>query len=313
MPPTPVPALGPSARGYVSMAYDSESDQIILFGGQTGSGGQYSSETWAYDVATNKWTEMKPPAGPSKRAAADLAYDAESDRMIMFDGVNADTWAYDFNTNTWQEMTLGPAGALVAFLGCRLAYDAESDRVILFGGYNFIGMHPLNETWSYDYNSDTWTQMKPSDSPTPRSFHAMAYDAESDRVIIWGGGENEKEPNVWAYDYNKNTWEKMPYNGGPSDRFYTSMVYDAKMDRMILYGGPDDDQTWSYNYNANRWTKLSPPKNPGIRLKYAITYSESAGRVILFGGQKGEDYVYSDETWSYDLKANTWTNMTLYP
>ena len=97
-----------------------------------------NGETWAYDVAANKWTEMKPPSGPTGRGAAELAYDAESDRVILFGGWNKvaggldDTWAYDYNTNTWTEMAKGPA----KHLGARLAYDAESDRIILFGGYD---------------------------------------------------------------------------------------------------------------------------------------------------------------------------------
>lgn len=72
------------------MAYDKESDRVILFGGQTGDNlrdpRSYNGETWAYDVEANKWTEMKPASGPRGRSAAELTYDAESDRVIMFGG-----------------------------------------------------------------------------------------------------------------------------------------------------------------------------------------------------------------------------------
>jgi hypothetical protein len=312
-PPTPtaVPAPPPSPRGYISMAYDVESDRGILFGGQTGDwtlNASYNSETWTYDVSANKWTEMKPISGPGIRVAADLIYDAESDRVLLFGGADPytmgldDTWAYDFNANTWREMARGPAN----LLGARLAYDAESDRVILFGGYHYS---LLNDTWAYDFNSDTWTEMKPSTSPSPRNFHAMAYDAESDRVIIWGGSD----PSVWAYDYNQSTWQKMPFDSGPSPRDYPSMAYDPKADRMILYGGFDtgNDETWAYDYNTNTWTKLAPGTNPGELSRHAMMYSTAADRVILFGGQVGAtEYKYTDHTWSYDLNANTWTNVT---
>lgn len=42
----------PAGRGYHAMAYDSESDKIILFSGQTGpydDPRSLNNETWAYD------------------------------------------------------------------------------------------------------------------------------------------------------------------------------------------------------------------------------------------------------------------------
>jgi hypothetical protein len=97
-PPTPttatVPALNPSPRGYISLAYDVESDRGILFGGQTGHyryAASFNNETWIYDVAANKWTEMKPATGPEARGAADLAYDSESDRVLLFGGAVTST------------------------------------------------------------------------------------------------------------------------------------------------------------------------------------------------------------------------------
>ncbi len=82
--------LNTTSRGYTSMAYDVESDRGILFGGQTGNytvEDSFNGETWAYYVAANKWTEMKPVSGSIRRAAAELAYDAESDRVIIFGGL----------------------------------------------------------------------------------------------------------------------------------------------------------------------------------------------------------------------------------
>jgi N-acetylneuraminic acid mutarotase len=190
-PPTEVPALNPSARGYVSMAYDSESDKIILFGGCSepieGSEPIPNRETWAYDIASNTWTEMKPAKSPYDKAVLDLVYDSESDRVILFGGNwgERDTWAYDYNTNSWTEMAAGPG----EHLGYRMAYDIESDRCILFGGMGFVGLSHFNDTWAYDFNSDTWTEMQPSTNPSARNFHAMAYDAQADRVILFGGSE----------------------------------------------------------------------------------------------------------------------------
>ena len=57
-----------------------------MFGGQTGEccdPANTSGATWAYDVAANQWTQMMPPTGP-RLGAVGMAYDIESDRVIIF-------------------------------------------------------------------------------------------------------------------------------------------------------------------------------------------------------------------------------------
>jgi hypothetical protein len=329
VPPTAPPPGNPSPRGYTSMAYDTESDQVILFGGSTGNYLKASSlngETWAYNASANKWTEMKPSSGPSKRAAPELVYDTESDRVIMFGGTvgvvtslwgSPDTWAYDFNTNTWEEMAAeGPKG----YIGTRLAYDAESDRIILFGGYDMEGGY-LNNTWAYDYNSDTWTEMKPKTIPTGRNYHAMTYDAKNDRVLVWGdNSDGPDDKSMWSYNFNKNTWQEMKLGESayPAGRDYPVMAYDAESDRTILYGGVifdgDEigDETWVYD--SNTWTKMKPSNVPGKLSRHAIVYDNAADRIIIFGGWIDHDETnFSNQTWSYDFNTDTWTNLTPKP
>jgi hypothetical protein len=320
--PTEIPALNPSPRGYVSMAYDSESDKFILFGGGL-EGGVIASndETWAYDVASNTWTEMKPDTGPPEKGAVDLVYDVESDRVILFGGNfgDADTWAYDYNANTWTEMSAGPGD----HLGYRMAFDSGSDRCILFGGMSYPSLSLFNDTWAYDFNSDTWTEMKPNTSPSARNFHAMAYDTQADRVILFGGSEWDKNMrdkplnDTWAYDFDTNTWQELDHGDGeyPPARFYHTLVYNPEAERTILFGGIFGGvETWSYDYSTSTWTKLEPDPNPGVIYKHAMAHSTAAGLGVLFGGQPTLiDFDYEDHTWIYDPKANTWTDVTRRP
>jgi hypothetical protein len=294
------PELNPSPRGYVSITYDIESDKVILFGGQLpGQDFKSSDETWAYDVASNTWTNMRPASGPPEKAAVDLVYDVESDRVILFGGNlgDNDTWAYNYNTNTWTEMAKGPGD----HLGYRMAYDSESDRCILFGGLGYPSLKLYNDTWAYDLNSDTWTEMKPSTSPPARNYHAMAYDTQADRVILFGGGgldENMQDialSDTWAYDYNTNTWQELEQGDGeyPSGRVYHTLAYNTVADRTILFGGlayegsAGELETWSYDYSTNTWTKLEPAENPGRCTRHAMAYSSASDGAILFGGQVG--------------------------
>ena len=67
----------------------------------------------------------------------------------------------------------------------RMAYDVESDRAILFGGMGIVkGM--LEDTWAYDLSANSWMKMAPAQSPPP-GYGPMAYDIQSDRVILFMG------------------------------------------------------------------------------------------------------------------------------
>jgi len=333
--------LNPSPRGHVSMAYDSESKQVILFGGQTGdfnkqdipfSGptmdfanpGIFSDETWAYDVTTNIWKEMKPPLAPDAGAAGSLVYDVESDRVILFGTTRGhspfvETWAYDFNTNTWTKMVAtGPS----THLGSNMAYDIESDRIILFGGYNHYRDEMYQDTWTYDFNSDTWTWMKPVTSPPGQNFHSMTYNIKVNRVILWGGDTEvdmarpPKDPSVWAYDFNANTWEQKKTSDGPSARAFSAIAYDTASDQIILYGGYTigSHEMWAYDLSKNAWQKLDSSINPGDLSRHAFSYIPDTDRFILFGGQLGSThYNYTQSTWVYDFNTNTWTDVTRQP
>jgi hypothetical protein len=325
----------PAKRGYATMAFDSKSKKVIMFGGSTGSYdllSSYNFETWAFDVITHQWTQMQPTSAAPPRGGGGMAYDTESDRVIEYGMVSgpdfstyepASTWAYDYNTNTWKEVAPGPDN----HLGARLVYDSESDRIILFGGLNLSENFLYSDTWSYDFNADTWTEMKPTTSPPGRNFQAMTYDAKTDRVLTWGGSTwDSTQPvdngSMWAYDYNTNTWtEKKPGPGAvPDMRDYPEMVYDAKADRTILFGGipigngETDDKVWIYEYKTNTWTKLESGSGPGQISRFTMLYIGATDKVFLFGGQVGSTlFNYTDASWIYDFNANAWTNVTSKP
>jgi hypothetical protein len=312
------PTEEPSPRGWCEMAYDSESDKMILFGGVPGYY-LYNDETWAYDYNTNTWTNMNPSEKPSARCRYSLAYDSESDKMILFGGcgwgdiLNDETWAYDYNTNTWTNMNpiLKPSPRQEQVM----VYDSESDRVILFGGTNYAwaGVYS-DETWAYDYNTDTWTKMNPANSPSPRGASGMAYDSESDRVILFGGtvGGFPMDDETWAYDYNTDTWTNMNPTFSSPARTMHEMSYDCESDRVILFGGSVapawtwSDQTWAYDYNTNTWTNMDPAIKPSSRGNVPMAYDSESDKIVLFGGFPGWTSPYSnewyyDDTWVYDL------------
>ncbi|MBI3949619.1 MAG: hypothetical protein HY314_04095 [Acidobacteria bacterium] len=297
------PVNRPSARWGHAMAYDAESDRIILFGGEPG-------ETWAYDFDTNTWTNMNPPVAPTVTMAHAMAYDAQSDRVILFGGDDGfvekgDTWAYNFNTNTWTIMN--PSLAPSARSAHAMAYDAQSDRVILFGGCSGFPCLQFGDTWAYDFNTNTWTSINPTIAPSQRSSHTMTYDAQSDRIILFGGYDGTHKADTWAYDANTNTWTNMSPSLAPAARRSHAMAYDAQSDKVVLFGGCThpcgsssdlNNETWVYDVNTNTWTNLNPSLAPSKRWLFALAYDIQSDRIILFGGNLGGGTI-DGETWAY--------------
>jgi N-acetylneuraminic acid mutarotase len=312
--------VSPSARAYHQMAYNSELELVILYGGQTGEWSdptQWNHETWSFDPQKNKWKQMSPDGIPGGSLGGSMTYDSKADRSILVvmsdDWTASQTWAHDANTDTWTRLADGP----VIMLGHRIAYDAESDRTIMFGGLDMSKYKLVDETWVYDYNTDTWTNMEPRVHPEARNYHGMAYDPKADRIVVWGGdlyGKANKTA-VWTYDYNTNTWQELDskHANPPELRDYMNLVYDEKADRFIMYGGYPygNDETWVYDLNTNTWQQMHPTNNPGIISRYAMVYAKDANKIILFGGQDGAtSYQYNNETWSYNLKKNEWSNVS---
>src|SRR5438132_10443635 len=155
---------------------------------------------------------------------------------------------------------LGPS----ARFGPAMVYDSKSDRVILFGG----GVSPnpnwyqTAETWAYDFNTNTWTNMTPSSGPSARRFHAMAYDSTNDLTILFGGTVHFENllGDTWAYDFNTNTWTNMTPPVAPGARELHEMAYDSKAHLTVMFGGVGIVGPWWY-----RSIPTSPSSPRGLR------------------------------------------------
>lgn len=92
------------------------------------------------------------------------------------------------------------------------AYDAESHRLVLFGDTDGFGVEA--ETWAYDLNTNRWTDMKPARSPPPLQFTQMAYDAGSNRIVLFGGARATGRSPDTAFN---DTWKlEVPIRAGPA-------------------------------------------------------------------------------------------------
>jgi len=332
--PTPLPWLSP--RGYHDAAYDSRCDRVIVYGGEVADYNgnlSYLHDTWTYDLATNTWENMAPPQklplASSPWGFVDIGpmvYDDKVDQIIKFMGVISDTsgtgdvlstktWAYDCSSNTWSNLSAkgAPSGGLN---GERMVYDSKADVMILFGGdilpWPSNGIEAFkNETWAYDFQTNTWTDLNPKVSPPGQNYFPMVYDPVSDKVLAWIQPSNDGANTLWAYDYNQNTWTPHPVDK-PSFRYYSGAAYVPTVKKTFFFGGATMDteapfnELWTYDSATNTWAQLTSSTGPSARGWATLTYIPKADKLVLIGGGTDRDS-FTSEVWVYDIQKRSWT------
>lgn len=308
----------PEIRERFSMAYDSNSNRVILFGGWTSQGVRSNNDTWAFDVLNGTWKNMNPISHPNANTDSHMIFDTQRNQAIFFGSgpsgwINdVETWSYDYSKNEWTNLT--PSTHPLSGYETGMAYDSKRDSIVLFGGiYN--GGTRLNDTWIYDLNNNTWSMVQTINSPSRRNMQVMVYDSASDRIILFGGEDMYGlEDETWIFDIQNNTWTKMNVTSKPHARYWSDMIYDSKRDKVLLFGGMDfngyDDYTWEYDYNSNAWTNASMIVSPSPRWGHSMTYDSNNGNTILFGGHSGG--ASNDETWVSDFGNHTWKRIDLW-
>jgi hypothetical protein len=84
-------------------AYDPAAQQVLIFGGDLGSG-HLQNLTWAWNGTT--WTQLTPATSPPDRAYGSLAYDPATQAILLYGGNNtrgaypSGPWRWD--GTTWQ-------------------------------------------------------------------------------------------------------------------------------------------------------------------------------------------------------------------
>jgi len=266
------------------------------------------------------WTDLAPAgAVPAARAGQALVYAENVGKVILFggwDGVDLnDTWAYDPVQNTWTD--LAPSGEVPsARHDHALVYDSATGKLVLFGGISASDYMELDDTWAYDPEANTWTDLAPAGAlPQSRCLHSLVYDPVGQKVILFGGSRRGGcLGDMWAYDSAANTWTELSLSGDkPLARYGCSLVYDPDLSKILLFGGSDGHllgDTWAYDPAVNQWGNLlsvdSTAIKPAAREFYAMAYESENRRTVVFGGC---GVTALGDAWAYDSATNAWTSL----
>jgi hypothetical protein len=175
-----------------------------------------------------------------------------------------------------------------------MAYDTGRNRLVVFGGLGGQGL--LQDTWEWDGGA-AWRARLPASSPPAQLGHAMAYDRERGRVVLFGSG------GTWEWDGND--WQRHSPRNSPSPRAGHAMAFDETRGHVLLFGGGSAWQraeTWAWV--GNDWTQRSPASSPPKRSGHSMVWDGARQRVVLFGGVGPKASGPRSDTWEWD--GNDW-------
>ena len=312
----------PSARYGAKMIFDPVAKRGILFGGRTDRlfGLKYFDDLWAFDPQSQHWEEIETELRPAGRISPGMVYDPANHQIIVFGGGTkedraGDTWVYDVATNRWEEIT--PANSPSPRSDMGMVYDEAHQVVILFSGYCRGDFHSqCDDTWVFDPQTQTWTEMHPAEQPPIMYGHSLVYDSASEEVLLLGGnmlatpmaGYIETR---WRYSYTESRWEEIEWVSAnhPHPRYW-QMATSTTNGHLFLFGGNGGNNflndTWLLDFGTGAGERIITQAAPSPRINAAIAYDPENELVILFGGFT-EDRKSLQDTWVFTQEE--WRNL----
>jgi hypothetical protein len=233
-----------------------EKNMLYMWGGANSSiSDDYVGDTWAFDLATNKWRPVNTPTHPFNVFEQTMAFDPVANRLVLFGGAarsygNPDAaWLFQPVTETWESVSA--AGGPSQRSSQSMVFDPIRRVSWVFGG----GAYPTpgNELWSFNATGETWSRVTLSGAvPAPRRFGAMAYDSRHDIVMLWGGifDDNSRYNDTWIFRPSSKQWVQLtpPLSPPTTDMNSEDLAYDEENDVFVLH---QNGIFWLFRYSPS--------------------------------------------------------------
>ena len=153
--------------------------------------------------------------------------------------------------------------------------------------------------------------------PAARRDAALAYDGARQRLSLFGGRNSAPLDDTWAFDLVARTWQPLATGAvtRPPARFSMVAALDRDHNRLLVTTGQGSsaqffNDVWSFDLLSNTWTQvIAQGAAPPIRYGSAGG-SANAGAAALYLSHGFTDQGRFDDTWTFDLTTQQWTNVT---
>jgi cysteine-rich repeat protein len=264
-----------------------------------------------------EWENITPTI-LSPRDSMAMAFDAERQRVVLIGGdfqlasvsgtLGKPPDFFEFDGQIWRNIAPAVAGEAPPFLRrTAMAYDAFRKQLVVFGGYAGVNTGASNNsTWLFD--GARWSKVPAqANPPVSRFAHALAYDSDRQRVVLFGGNNRSGTDTNDMWTFDGQVWTEVTQVGSrPPARNSHAMAYDPLRQRVVVAGGnsisnPSPGTMWEFDPAAATWTNRSAdiglPAGGNVN---GIVFDTARQRLVLVtsGG----------ETW--ERIADSWQRVT---
>lgn len=289
---------------YSGFAQDIQRNKVVRYGGWRG--GVLSHETWEWDG--RRWRQMHPKHSPPPLSSPILGYDAVTQRVILFGGINkasplgfalamsTQTWAWD--GKDWTQLKPKNRPSARFSNGTGMLVDPKAKKLWMYGGRLpgvFISP-PLEDFWEWDGRD--WKLISSAAPPGKMEGFSVGYHSKSGKIVMFGGQRLKSiifmVDATWTWDGK--VWKKLGTSSSswlrPSPRICGRMCESPADGSLLLHGGQSwdslksreihHDDLWSFDGKQWKLLKASTgmPQHPKLRTKDLYRFGNEVQQIF---------------------------------
>ncbi|KAI1083038.1 galactose oxidase [Whalleya microplaca] len=303
------------------LASPSNSNQLLLFGGETWNGAlaNFFNDLNIYYTDRDEWHCVTSPNTPLPRSGhAWCRAGNQRDSIFLFGGEFSspkqgtfyhynDFWRLDSSTREWTRIeTKGKSPP--ARSGHRMTY--YKNYIILFGGFQDTSNQTkyMNDLWIYDTQNFFWhTPTLPAAQLKPDARSSFTFLPHEQGAVLFGG-----------YSRVKTTVNANKSAKGAAQGQRNILKPKIHSDCFFLRLAQPPADSAPNTPPAVRWERRKTPANIPVPPRAGATMTYHKGRGILFGGvhdveqsEEGMDSEFFSQLYTWNIERNRFFPMTL--
>lgn len=256
------------------------------FGTGTNNETPFLGDIWAYDPATDTWTQKSDiPMYPTEIALSigDKAY------VLTYSG---GLYEYSPGPDSWRYLSQFPAPQRTGVTGFVLNGKAYFGTGVKVDGNTIT---PQKDFWRYDPADNSWIRIK--DFPGAARVDAIAF-VIGDRAYVGLGFDGEAAPpiytDMWSYNATTDSWSQIAEF--PEANSLVGITFSNNTNAYV--GVPENNdqhigEMYEYSPATDAWRKVNSFPSGSSLQTHSFTIGE---RMFVVGGWYTD---YSREVWEF--------------